>query len=245
MSLLWSQLADGVRYEVRAAGQTRRLYTNGVFHSQYNPSRPITGGVWDLMMLPAFLLPHGSVRRVLLLGVGGGTVIRQLQEFVRPDFIHALELNSVHIEIAERFFGIGSSDVHLEQGDAIEWVRNYRGKPFDLVIDDLFGEEAGEPMRAIEADNDWCAALEKLVSPQGAVVINTLGPAAARRAAESFNGKFTSALQLRAPLDENAVAALFRETVAARDLRRSLLAVPTLNPQRKSNALRFECRQLF
>src|SRR5690606_1943682 len=84
MALIWSKRHGNVKYEVRSAGNTRRLYSNGVFHSSYNPSRAITGGVWDLLMMPAFLYPPGAIRRVLLLGVGGGTVIRQLQAFVRP-----------------------------------------------------------------------------------------------------------------------------------------------------------------
>ena len=79
MALLWSEQDGDSRYEVRSAGNTRRLYTNGVFHSQYNPNNPVTGSVWDLLLLPAFFLPPGRPRRVLVLGVGGGENIRGQQ----------------------------------------------------------------------------------------------------------------------------------------------------------------------
>lgn len=56
MAIVWSRQLSGVHYEVRSAGNSLRLYTDGVFHSQYNPCRLITGHVWDLLMLPAFFL---------------------------------------------------------------------------------------------------------------------------------------------------------------------------------------------
>ena len=244
MALLWAKNIAGVQYEVRAAGRTRRLYTDGVFHSQYNPQNLITGGVWDLLMLPAFLLPPHAVQRVLLLGVGGGTVIHQLRHYLRPREIVAVELNRTHLDIAAKYFDIDADNVELVEADGREWVKNYRGRKFDLVIDDLFGECDGEPCRAIDLDDEWLGLLERLTSRQGALAINTLGPAAARDAAERLANSFPGALQLRAPMDENAVAALFREPVEARQLRRNLMAVPGLNPQRKSNSLRFECRSL-
>jgi spermidine synthase len=78
VSLLWERRIGGTLYQVRNAGRTRRLYTNGVFHSQYNPARPVTGSVWDLLLLPAFFYAPGELRRVLVLGVGGGAVIQQM-----------------------------------------------------------------------------------------------------------------------------------------------------------------------
>lgn len=244
MAVLFSQQVDGVSYEVRSAGRTRRLYTDGVFHSQYNPNALITGGVWDLMMLPAFLLPPGSVQRVLLLGLGGGTVIHQLNRFLGPAEIHAVELDTTHIDIATRFFDVSADNVRLHPADAREWVESYRGRKFDLVIDDLFGEQEGEPVRAVPLDDEWLGRLDALTTSRGALVTNTLGPAAAQDVARRLAPRFPGALQLRAPMDQNAVAGLFRRPVDARQLRRNLMAVPGLNPGRKTNALRFECRSL-
>lgn len=68
MSLIWSKNVSGVQYEVRSAGSSKRLYTNGVFHSQYNPVQKITGHVWDLLMIPAFFYPQNTIKKVLVLG---------------------------------------------------------------------------------------------------------------------------------------------------------------------------------
>ena len=62
MAILWSRQIAGVNYQVRTAGQTRRLYTDGVFHSQYHPGRMYTGGVWDLLMMPALFYGSGHIK---------------------------------------------------------------------------------------------------------------------------------------------------------------------------------------
>ena len=92
-----------MRYQVRTAGRTRRLYTNGVFHSQYNPANPVTGHVWDLLMIPAFFHAPDSVQRVLVLGVGGGAVIGLLRRFVSPAAVVGFELSPLHVFVARRF----------------------------------------------------------------------------------------------------------------------------------------------
>lgn len=246
MAILWSKQHDGVTYEVRAAGRTRRLYSNGVFHSSYNPARPVTGGVWDLLMMPAFLYPPGTVRRVLLLGVGGGTVIRQLREFVRPQEIVAVDLNPVHLDIARRFFDVKGADVQLVQADARDWLKRDRRR-YDLVIDDLFGERDGEPVRAIDADADWCDRLAARATPPGAVSINCLSPAELSNTGfmrdRELRARFRSRFQLRAARDQNAVGLFLPHLASATDLRRNLLAVPGLNPRRERR-LQFAVRTL-
>ncbi len=57
---------------MRTAGKTLRLYTDGVFHSQFNPNHAVTGGVWDALMLPAFFYPAESWCEPGA-GSGGGT----------------------------------------------------------------------------------------------------------------------------------------------------------------------------
>ncbi len=40
MAVLWQKKTAGQHYEVRTAGNSRRLYKNGVCHSQFNPAIP-------------------------------------------------------------------------------------------------------------------------------------------------------------------------------------------------------------
>lgn len=246
MSLIYSLDRDGIRYEVRSAGRTRRLYTDGVFHSSYNPERPLTGGVWDLLMMPAFLRSPGSVERVLLLGVGGGTVIRQLREFVRPREIVAIDISAEHLDIARRFFAADGPDVKMIEADARTWLATDKSR-YDLVIDDLFSGNDGEPERAVVADAAWCRKLAARLARGGAISMNCIGPAELARCGfvsdPELRGRFPGQLQLRAARDQNAVGIFLRRSIEALHLRRQLLAVPGLNPRRQSQ-LDFTVRAL-
>lgn len=173
MALVWLQQdASGNRYELRSAGASLRLYTNGVFHSQYNPRRPVAGSVWDLLLLPAFMLPANRLQRILVLGVGGGAVIRQLNDFLSPELIVGVELNPVHLKLAREFFNAEAENVELLEADAHFWLENYSGPKFDLIIDDLFGDFDGEPCRAVPVDRDWSRSLCRLLSDEGVLAIN-------------------------------------------------------------------------
>lgn len=248
MAILWEKIHGGKRYQVRSAGRSRRLYTDGVFHSQFNPARPVTGSVWDLLLLPAFFHGPESVRRVLLLGVGGGAVIRQLQHFLRPDCIHGVELNAIHLQVARRFFGVSGPGLRLIRADAQLWLERYQGPAFDLIIDDLFGEEAGEPVRPVAADPRWAELLLRHLTPQGTLVTNFGSTAELRASAywtsDRIRNRFRSRYRLTTPLYGNVVAALLRRRGTPSQLRAHLRAIPGLNPEVKRTGLRFQVRRL-
>lgn len=82
MAVVWEQEQDGVLYQVRNHGASLRLYANGIQHSEFHPERLVTGSVWDLLWLPALLQPPESVRRVLVLGLGGGSLIPPLLSLI-------------------------------------------------------------------------------------------------------------------------------------------------------------------
>ena len=172
MALLWSHREKGVLYQVRAAGSRRRLYTDGVLHTQFNPRRIATGSVWDLLWLPVFFLAAPRIERVLLLGAGAGAVIRQLNMLFQPKEIVAVENNPVHLRVAREFFGVTRQMSVLHQADAAEFVRRYRGGRFDLIIDDLFVARGSVVRRALSCDSRWMKQLVRHLRPAGILCVN-------------------------------------------------------------------------
>lgn len=247
MAILWYKQDGDTRYEVRTAGATRRLYTNGVFHSQYNPRQPVTGSVWDLLTLPAFFAPQ-TTRRVLMLGVGGGAVIRQLNDFLLPQQIVGVELNPVHLEVAERFFGVTADNVELHLADALQWVKAYRGPRFDMIVEDLFDDAGGEPRRVAPADGRWFRRLGRLLAPGGALVFNFGSVEELSECAwyedVRIRADFPTAFRLTAPRYENAVGAFLRQPATSTALRRHLAAIPALDTTRSSCRLNYTIRRL-
>ncbi len=231
MAILWQKQVGDTRYEVRTAGRSRRLYSNGVFHSQYHPGRPHAGGVWDLLMLPAFFRSPTRIRRILVLGVGGGTVIHLLQRFLRPEAIIGVELNPVHLQVARQFFDIRKGMATLHQADAVQWLNDYDGPAFDMIIDDLFGNE--DTGRAVPADTTWCSTLLRNLHHNGVLVMNFIGGKALRHSAcvsEPLIARhFTSRFQLSLPAYENAIGAFLGHPASSQGLRKNLARVPQLS----------------
>lgn len=233
MAVLWEKKINGDKYQVRSAGSTRRLYTNGVFHSQYNPRQLLTGGVWDLLLTPAFFYKPGSIRRVLVLGVGGGAVIQQLRHYVWPDNIVGIELNPVHLYVARKFFAVPSHGIELVEADAVDWLKNYRGPKFDMIIDDLFaGDEQGEPVRAVAMTAAWARLLLKNLASDGMLVANFISPAELRTSAcvsqATIAKRFETAYQLTNMLEENAVGAFLRQKATPGKIGSYLESLPRL-----------------
>jgi predicted membrane-bound spermidine synthase len=248
MALVWSKRVNGTNYEVRCAGRTRRLYTDGVFHSQYNPARCVSGSVWDLLFIPAFFLPAGQVRRILLLGVGGGTVVKQLLRFTSARSIVGIEINPVHLYVARRFFGLDDNRLRLVEGDAIAWIKSYKGPPFDLIIDDLFGGRNAHPQRAVTANAAWFNTLHKHLCPGGALVVNFVSYAELKKSAWlnslAVRRRFANGFCLSTPATENAVGAFLKTPATSAQMRARLKQQPCLATALRRRTLRYRIRSL-
>lgn len=174
--LIWSHEQSGNRYEVRTAGASLRLYRNGVNHSQWNRHRPLSGSVWDLITLPALHRPPGSIRDALMLGFGAGAVARQLFELSSLERMVGLEMDPMHLSIAQGFFDCDQR-CELVAADAVEWIENQNTHAsYDLIIDDLYGEEDGIPIRCAPTDSEWWHRLADLLRTGGILVLNTIEP---------------------------------------------------------------------
>lgn len=248
MAILWRYRDGDRQYEVRSAGRTRRLYTNGVFHSQYNPARPVTGNIWDLFLLAGLCLPAGAVRRVLMLGVGGGAAIRLLREHLHPEHIVGVDLDAVHLAIARRFFDVRGRDVELISAEAGAWLDAYRGPRFDLIIDDLFDGGDGGARRAVDVDARWADRLTRHLNERGALAVNFTSTQELNRSAlmttRRMRRRFARVLALKTPQNENTVAVLTRVPLVATILRQRLRTLPALARAEHAGRLRYSARCL-
>ena len=176
MAILWSRTIEDNHYEVRSAGATLRLYRNGVNHSQWNPNRPLSGCIWDLIALPALYRPKGTVQNVLMLGFGAGAVANKLRALIDPEQIVGIELDPVHLSIADGFFDCAEG-CELLAADAVEWAPSAdAAQGYYLILDDLYSEEDGIPFRCAPLDVDWFNTMAGLLRPSGMLVLNLVEP---------------------------------------------------------------------
>jgi spermidine synthase len=248
MGLVWQKHYNDKHYEVRSAGKTRRLYTDGVFHSQFNPNRQLTGNVWDLLSLPSFFVPSDKIRRVLVLGVGGGAAMRQILNWHKQVELLGVELDETHIAIGKRFFGLQHKQIELIHADAIDYVKSYRGLPFDIIIEDLFSETNGEPHRVIDANTVWVKQLTRMLSRHGLLVMNFTEKSDFKQHAvfhkNEIQKRFKQAYQLTTPLYENHILALLQDPCTSVEWRKRILAHPQLAAEYEHSQSKVKLRKI-
>jgi len=123
------------------------------------------------MLIPLVFSPEP--KRILLLGLGGGTLARFfLQHFPEAE-IEAVELRSEVVEIAKRFFKLETPcSLHLHVMDArryLECVVNDAKPPFDLILVDVFDAEG--PSVVLD-EPDFFFRLSEMLAPRGAMAVN-------------------------------------------------------------------------
>jgi spermidine synthase len=111
-----------------------------------------------------------GVKSILLLGLGGGTVVDMLTEELHyKGKLTTVELDPVIVQIASREFGIRSnSKLEVICMDATEYVRSSR-KKFDIIICDIFVDSTLPEV--IVAPEFWNNVAKRL-SEQGLIVFN-------------------------------------------------------------------------
>ena len=100
-----------------------------------------TGGTITGMWRKALSLVQGqilNIQNVLVLGVGGGDVIRLIHKINSQIVITAVDLDPVMINIAKNYFNLsGLSNIKIHQKDAFYFLLLNK-KKYDFIIVDLF-----------------------------------------------------------------------------------------------------------
>ncbi len=236
-----------------------RLYTDGVFHTQWNPNAPLSGSLWDLFTLPAFL-QSDTPKSAAILGVGGGAVIKQLEHFFALQEIIGVDLDRVHLNIAQRFFQVNTAKTQLIHSSAERWLEEHQHKKetFDYLLEDLFIAEAStsatkpEPRRALAADKNWMSALGGMLTSTGMLVMNMESTAQARGAVKALplsgRAAFGSVFVFQKSMYDNAILVLYKKVLPPGAGKKSILKKLSglqYSPSSIRKIMDFKIRRLF
>jgi spermidine synthase len=122
--------------------------------------------------LPAVLTWTAEPRRILVVGLGGGTLPMFLHRHLARAEIDVVEIDPAVVEVARSHFGF-QEDARLRAhvGDGRRWIERTRGR-YDLIVVDAFS--AHDVPYAL-ATREFLQAVHRALAEDGVVVANMWG----------------------------------------------------------------------
>ncbi len=135
---------------------------------------PQSGGelysMWK-KVIESIAVKQPVMKRCLVLGVGGGDVIRVLEHYYPRISIIGVERDPVMLQIAKNHFGLLETKAFLVLADAAAYIaRVHKKDSFDCIIVDLF---IGRLNPQSSRTKTFLMQLKKLLMPSGFVLYNS------------------------------------------------------------------------
>jgi SAM-dependent methyltransferase len=213
------------RVEVKHGRKGRALHINGTFASWYDPASAITGSVWDALAAPLLLLPRQCRKRVLILGLGGGSAARIVRALAPKAQITGVELDKEVVKAAKRWFDLDRLGVDVVCDDALRYLARSR-RQFDVIFEDIFvgsGRRVHKP--------DWLPVpghtlAARRLGPRGVLVSNTIDETAV--VSREMRRTFPSTLRISVADYDNQIIVGARFPLSGRLLRSAVTASSVL-----------------
>ncbi len=176
-----------------------RLRRSIKISSKFNPGLRIEKGLSEPKIFSGGLIQSGGIikdiwkpivktidlkdnKKVLVLGMGGGTLINLLKNYNPQIKITAVEIDHEVIGIALKYFKIDKSQTQIVNEDAFKYISKSKGK-FDVIFVDLY---LGDKLPAESESQKFLEDLKKSLKPKGLVVFNRLYWGRHKKSAEDF-----------------------------------------------------------
>ncbi len=199
-----------------AGGGSLRLEIDGTFASLWRPGTAATGLVWDALVAPLLALPPARRRRVLILGLGGGSAARLVRALAPRAAIVGVELDRAVVAAAREHFALDALDLDVRCEDALRVLTRERRR-FDLIVEDCFVGRGRAERKPDWLPRPGLALAARRLAPGGILVVNTIDETAP--VARELAALLPHRLELRIEGYENRVLAASTRPLAVRALR--------------------------
>lgn len=192
-------------------GKTVRLVAPEGTFSIYHPNRPFTDTGWDAQTASLLMIKH-TIRSVLILGLGGGTVARQCRMLLPSSEIVGVEIDECVLRTAYDYFELNSLEVTTVAISGQTYLRNIRRR-FDAIIDDMWLPEPQSP-KPVLVEPDWINLIDRRLKAGGVYTVNLYNrrenPTEVTTAIKRLSSLFTTLREIRPSLGPTtAIAAGF------------------------------------
>jgi spermidine synthase len=157
-------------------GNTKKIMVENIVQS-VNWDSPICKRLYWGRVIEVLQDEKPDLERVLVLGLGGGTLIHLINQNFPNAFVHSVELDPVMVEVAKKHFDLDSVPNHkVIVADALKVVVdpesfNISKFSFDVLIVDIY---VGETYPDLGKSGNFISALKRLVKSDGLIIFNRI-----------------------------------------------------------------------
>lgn len=151
-------------YDFEVAGGT---------HATWDRNRLMTHYAWDAITAAVMLHPSSKPKRMLLLGLGGGTIVRQLNTLAPEIDITAIEIDEEMIALATEFMQLHELNVSAILGDGYDFAATTPNR-YDIIVDDIYiGLSRGVDRPAL-ITQEKIKQITQCLAPNGLFITNMI-----------------------------------------------------------------------
>jgi spermidine synthase len=158
--------------DLKQDGETRWLFVNRISQTKYDPladeSKNEEKYFSYVYHISDFTDSIPGNARILILGLGGGSIANRLTE--KGFSVDVCELDRRIVEVAKKYFNL-SEKVNVTVDDARHYIKTCT-KKYDLIIFDTFkGEDPPNHVFTTESLEET----KKLTNPDAIIIVNSMG----------------------------------------------------------------------
>jgi len=199
-----------VRVELDADG-TRLLRINeglDSFHSAYRPGDLWTDRYFDAFVVPALMAPESDdgARSICVIGLGGGTMARQVQVVIPDARILGIELDDRLVDLGREWFGLPDS-VSVAGGVDGRLALHVVQEQFGAILVDAYAQQIYLPPHL--CTREFFEEVKAKLLPGGVAALNLSGRTredpVVSAVASTFARVFPNASMARIPWSRNMI----------------------------------------
>lgn len=140
-------------------------------HSIYHPSRLLTGGPWDYYLAAPYFAPGvepADLKSVLMIGLGAGTVPKQMTQIYGPISIVGVEIDPRIVDVGREYFDMTESNLEVVAQDGRYFLMTDDRK-YDLIGTDAY-QQPYIPFQM--TTKEYFQHVRDRLTPNGVAVIN-------------------------------------------------------------------------
>ena len=226
------------RVHVKQVDAGRELIVDGTFASFYQPGSAVTGSVWDAIVAPLLALPARRRRRLLMLGLGGGSAARIARAIAPSCHIVGVEFDAAVVSAAREHLDLDSLDVEVVVGDALGFLRE-DARHYDAIFEDVFVGRGDDVHKPGWLPEPGLGLAKKRLAPGGILVSNTLDESPV--VCHALRAMFPDVVSIDVEDYDNRILAAGRKLGSAAALRKAIASDATLRETLPRLKLRTVC----